>query len=95
MSCSEYRCKVHYPLKSFLEGYHEPPTISQDHIKAISSAVFHHSDSVILTAAMQLHAVHYEYDLWSSEADLHSQCQSRLDCNAPNSTSPAFICVFV
>lgn len=57
-------CKVHYPIGSAsLEGYHEAPTISQDHIKTISSAVIHQNDSVILTTAMQLHAVHYGYDL--------------------------------
>lgn len=69
-----WNCRVHppTPARCFLQGYNEEPTISQNRIKAISSAVIHQSDSVLLTTTMQMHAVHYAYDLWSPGPELQS-----------------------
>lgn len=87
--------KCPYPVECFLEGYHEPPTITQDRIKAISSAVIHQSDSVVLTTAMQLHAVHYGYDLKSSDVELQSHAteSSESDCKAAGYILPVCMCM--
>ena len=74
-------------------GYQEPPTISQDHIKAISSAVIHQSDSVMLTTVMQFYAVHYGYDLWSSEAELQSHATESSESGCYGICCTSTVCV--
>lgn len=51
----------------------------------------------MLTTAMQLHAVHYTYDLWGSEAELQSHAteSGESDCNGTASPVCMGLSVYV